>query len=132
MSTLNPLLLQTLAASGGNANSSIQEMLLSQLGDQDPTVSLLAKYLTQNQANDEEEEEEEEDDDASIQSTQEAEATYSQELEAAQVRNQKLVNIARQLWQELEDLDSELEDLRDRNDALAQALGACHLCWGED
>jgi hypothetical protein len=26
----------------------------------------------------------------------------------------------------------ELEILRARNDSLAEALGACHLCWGED
>jgi protein-disulfide isomerase len=37
---------------------------------------------------------------------------------------------------ELEELTSlmasELELLRARNDMLAAALGACHLCWGED
>jgi hypothetical protein len=30
------------------------------------------------------------------------------------------------------DLCAELEELRERNDVLAAALGACHLCWGED
>lgn len=27
---------------------------------------------------------------------------------------------------------AELRSLRSRNDVLADALGACHLCWGED
>jgi hypothetical protein len=27
---------------------------------------------------------------------------------------------------------AEMSDLRARNDLLAEALGACHLCWGED
>lgn len=32
---------------------------------------------------------------------------------------------------ELDELEAELEELRHRNDALAAALGACAICWGE-
>jgi hypothetical protein len=31
-----------------------------------------------------------------------------------------------------ESMSAELEVLRARNDMLATALGACHLCWGDD
>ena len=29
-------------------------------------------------------------------------------------------------------VEAEAEALRERNDILAAAVGACHLCWGED
>jgi hypothetical protein len=32
----------------------------------------------------------------------------------------------------MEQMYRELETLRERNDALSAALGACYLCWGED
>ena len=37
----------------------------------------------------------------------------------------ELKKIAKQMY-------AELEILRSRNDMLADALGGCHLCWGED
>jgi hypothetical protein len=37
-----------------------------------------------------------------------------------------------QLQRIMKRLYRELEDLRERNDSLAAALGACYLCWGED
>ena len=46
----------------------------------------------------------------------------------ARVDARQLVRLARLV----DELESELETLRYRNDAIAAAVGACHLCWGED
>ena len=35
-------------------------------------------------------------------------------------------------WADLEEMRRELADLREGNDTLAAALGACALCWGGD
>src|SRR5205823_3296661 len=40
-------------------------------------------------------------------------------------RGEKLKKLARTMF-------VEVQALRSRNDMLADALGACHLCWGED
>jgi hypothetical protein len=37
-----------------------------------------------------------------------------------------------ELRQQAESMFAELSQLRERNDVLAWALGACGLCWGED
>lgn len=37
-----------------------------------------------------------------------------------------------ELREQVENMFAELKALRDRNDVLAAALGACCLCWGED
>lgn len=37
-----------------------------------------------------------------------------------------------ELVQLLRNLFDEVEELRERNDSLAAALGACYLCWGQD
>ena len=42
-----------------------------------------------------------------------------------QQRTKELARLARKMF-------AELKVLRVRNDNLAAALGACHLCWGED
>jgi hypothetical protein len=38
----------------------------------------------------------------------------------------------RTLRERFEAMEDELDELRDRNDMLAAALGACAQCWGED
>jgi hypothetical protein len=40
--------------------------------------------------------------------------------------------VANELREDLRKLSAELKVLRDRNDLLAAALGACCLCWGQD
>jgi hypothetical protein len=38
----------------------------------------------------------------------------------------------RRLRRHLQAVEAELDELRERNDCLAAALGACYECWGED
>jgi hypothetical protein len=58
------------------------------------------------------------------------EPPQDQDFEATQAarlakRNKELKRMARSMF-------DEIQALRARNDMLAAALGACHLCWGED
>ena len=125
---LNPLLLKALAGSG-TGGASPQELLMSQLGEQDPTVAMLAQYLTQGSDDDDD------DNDEADAANAELEAAYTAQTEAIAAYEEKLhhvTEITRHLHQKLKDVYAELQDLRERNDLLAAALGACHLCWGED
>jgi hypothetical protein len=95
-------LLETLTAVSG-APPSMSE-LLAQLGESDPRMALVAKYLNQRE---------------------------SAQAETTDERQEKRESLAR-LERILKRLYRELEELRERNDSLAAALGACYLCWGED
>jgi hypothetical protein len=62
--------------------------------------------------------------------TEEDSAIVPQEQEIIEpekhpARTQKLRKLAKTMF-------AELQELRSRNDMLADVLGACHLCWGED
>jgi len=119
------LLLEALAAQAGGGEVNVQELLLSRLGgtgdDADPTVGLIARYLAQAQAESDTSSDDEEDEDL---------LDYPSELD--RVKSEERVRAFRRLRQTMEQMYQELEDLRERNDTLAAALGACHLCWGED
>ena len=119
MADLNPLLLQALAASGSGQGLPLQEMLLSQLNTDDPTLTLLTQMLAQQQTTPPVEENEDAIDQAEIE---------RQERE----KSQAMAKALRHLRTKIDDLYAELEDLRVRNDAIAAALGACYLCWGHD
>lgn len=121
---LNPLLLQALAASR-SGESSPQASLLSQFEGQDPAIALLTQYLTQQSHSDAE-------DDASDHTSEAESNAYLEELKLAHQRNKELVRVVRFLRQQLDVMTTELDEMRDRTDVLAQALGACYLCWGED
>jgi hypothetical protein len=117
------LLLESLVAqAGGGGGINVQQLLLSQLGgaddDADPTANLLARYLVQAQAREEEPPEDEEDEES------------SPELEEA--RSEERTRVFEQLRLTMEEIYEELEALRERNNDLAAALGACYRCWGED
>jgi hypothetical protein len=113
---LRTQLLSALAA-GTSGNVALQG-LLSQLGDADPTVGLLAQYLAQRQAQESSGED-------NVDSEFPGDSAGSeQSREMAQALDQLRGNV--------NDMYSELQILRERNDALAAALGACHLCWGDD
>ena len=143
---LNPLLLEALrsragsatdpalqtllsgmgAGASGGALPSTQE-LLSQLESTDPTVGLLAKYLAARQASESENSSEEE----AIEV--EGEAVYTAEVQSVAVEQfERLAQIVQRLGGHVTQLRAELDQLREMNDALAAALGACYLCWGED
>lgn len=91
------------------------EQLLAQMGEGDPRVSLVTKYL------------------ASRREAQEAEAEEAAAAEAEReaVEAEKQAAL-RSLQRMARSMYAELEELRGRNDMLAAALGACYLCWGEN
>lgn len=119
MADLNPLLLQALTASG-SGQLPLQEMLLSQLDTDDPTVALITQMLSQRQTAPAVEEDEDEAIDREEMERQERE------------KSQAMAKALRHLRTKIDDLYAELEGLRVQNDAVAAALGACYLCWGKD
>jgi hypothetical protein len=123
---IRSLLLEALTSPAGMGALPRAQDLLTQLGEADPTVRLIAQVLAQRQAQELESETSTEDemDLAPVQS--------ASERDKAEVRSSEMSRAVRQLRQQVESLYRELAELRDRNDALAAALGACHLCWGND
>jgi hypothetical protein len=85
-----------------------QELLL-QLGENDPRLRGLMRYMTLRQQ------------------VAEAESEPA-EPEAPEPEPPARPSTRRMLH----DLTVQLETLRERNDLLAAALGACYLCWGEE
>jgi DNA repair exonuclease SbcCD ATPase subunit len=117
-------LLQTLAAQAGEG-ANLQDLLLAQLGDNaDPTVNLIARYLAQQPQTDQVE---------SDTSPDEEEAEFfDSPSELNEARAEERARSLQSLRQTMEQMYEEVEALRERNDTLAAALGACYLCWGED
>ncbi|MCI0394336.1 MAG: hypothetical protein L0332_07030 [Chloroflexi bacterium] len=107
------LLLQRLtgASAGPEAEATTQEML-AQMVAADPRLQWVHQYLAQRQA-------------ANAQEAHNLSA-FARESDDSQLR------AVRQLRQQMKALMLELQELRERNDSLAAALGACYLCWGED
>lgn len=129
-STTDPVLQTLLSGMGtgasGGALPSAQE-LLSQLESTDPTVGLIAKYLAARHASERESSSEEE----AIEV--EGEAVYAAEVQSVAVEQfERLAQVVQRLGEHVTKLRAELDQLRDVNDALAAALGACYLCWGKD
>jgi hypothetical protein len=93
--------------------------LLLQLGQTNPKVGLIAQYLAQRRAEEPE-------------SESEADVDADWEYADADDRAGGTPEALDHLRQMAEDMYVELEELRERNDILATALGACYLCWGED
>jgi hypothetical protein len=126
MSTdLNSILQSMVTNPGQGINAAATQALLSQFTDDDPTMNLLATYLTQRDASTHRAEVNEE-------TTANETAECTAELERARERSEKSAAAVRELRDHIENLFAELEMLRERNDALAHALGACALCWGGD
>jgi len=115
------LLLENLAA-GAQPGGAEMQGLLAQLGETDPRVGLIARYFEQQRAAEAAAADEEAKDDEEENEPQRARSKRSAERREA-VRS--LQRLARSMYEEL-------EVLRERNDTLAAALGACYLCWGED
>jgi hypothetical protein len=126
MSTDPQSLLLEHIASGGNGGVNIEDVI-AQIGDADPRLSLVAKYLAHQRAAEKEEDEDRETldvdsgDSGARRRRQDSPALSRERIEAIK----SLQRLARNMF-------AELEELRQRNDMLALALGACHLCWGED
>jgi hypothetical protein len=132
---LQPLLLETLRSrSDASMNPALQALLsganpaeaagalpstqelLDQIGSTNPTLGLIARYLTARRAAESE---------VVIEADGEAEDEHAEE-------EPRLAQVVQRVEQQVSKLHAELERLRERNDACAAALGACYLCWGED
>jgi hypothetical protein len=89
------------------------QSLLAQVAETNPRLAPIVNYLARRQAE-----------------RQEQKANDATEITVEEPTNQresvgKLESTVKRLYQEL-------RMLRGRNDALAAALGACYLCWGDD
>jgi hypothetical protein len=107
---------------GINTASSPQDAL-AQLGDANPTLSLLAQYLGQRRVGEEQG------------STTPDDGEHPQgrhDLDDAKSRSNGTSTAMRHLARKVEAIYVELQDLRVNNEALAAALGACSRCWGTD
>jgi hypothetical protein len=110
---MSDALMQTLLArlGGGGSEPFAPADALSALASSDPTLAPLVGYLQQRLA------------------TPTVIEGHAEEVpEPAPDQRQRtkdLVQLSRKMF-------AELTELRARNDSLALALGACHLCWGED
>ncbi len=91
-------------AVGAEAQASMPELVAQMVGS-DPRQQWMKQYLAQRQT-----------------LPQEAHMPVLQEAERGQA----------QAMRRLRQVTLELQELRERNDTLAAALGACYLCWGED
>jgi len=122
MADLNSLLLQALTASGSGSNLSMRELLLSQLDSDAPEAALLANYLKQQDEN--ELSSEGEDDPIPLyRSPQEVEAKFEEMAKTVQELRARL--------DEVDQIYEELEELRERDEMISAALGACY-CWGRN
>jgi len=108
------------AISGGATNP--LSLLLSQLGGQapdDPRVALMTQLLEQRLAA------------APAGPAEDEEETQAARL-AAEEEGRERARRLRELDDTVKQVYAELKVLRERNDALAAALGACFLCFGTD
>ena len=108
------------ALTAGANRGSVVQGLLSQLSDSDPTVSLISQYLAQRQ-------EQGSENYVDALPTEDA----GEQVEAEE-QTRALTQALTQLREKVNGMYAELRRLRDRNETLAAALGACYLCWGED
>lgn len=102
MDDVTRILLTQLA--GGDARSSMAEVVAQQLGDDDPLTGMLLQRLS----------------------------APGDEPEPPEVDLEERARDDPELADLLERLYEELEVLRERNATLADALGACRRCFGED
>lgn len=122
---LNSILQAMVTNPGQGISAAATQALLSQVTDDDPTMNLLTAYLAQRDTTTQREE-------VSEETNAHETAACAAELERARERSEKSAAAVRELRDRIEELFAELELLRERNDALAYALGACALCWGGD
>src|SRR5438552_6674011 len=122
---LNTILEALTAGPGQGMGAVTQQALLAQMAEENPTVDLLTKYFNQRQ------EQVSKSETSAVEESDEL-SEYSTELDRAETRTIETTEAMRELRERIERLYAELETLRERNDSLAVAVGACPLCWGED
>src|ERR1043166_1124011 len=107
----NNILFQQLLGKTGEQPT--MQSLLAQVAETNPNLAPFANYLIQREA---------------ARCEQEAREEAQKTVEEQPGQRESLKNLELTVHK----LYRELEDLRGRNDALAAALGACYLCWGDD
>jgi|SRR5215472_6926625 len=139
---MNQLLMQMLAARGGTPNPVVADLLarmnsagpggcpnvedlLAQQAATNPLAAMLAKQFEAQKAAREAVNE-------SRVIDVEAVPTGKEEEEAAAAAMEARAKELDQLREKMNALLTELEVLRQRNDTLAAAVGACCLCWGQN
>jgi hypothetical protein len=126
--TADPTLQAVLSGSAEGATLPTQEEMLSQLESTNPTMGLIAKYLASRQTPESETNSE---DEAEGEEAVEAPLTEENRLLAFE-QSLRLAQVVQRLHGQVKKMRAELDQLREINDTLAAALGACYLCWGED
>jgi hypothetical protein len=125
---IQSLLLEALTSPTGTGALPTVQDLLTQLGEAaDPNVRLIAQLLVRRQQLRELENETPPEEGVTLELSQ-----SSSETDQAEMGSREMSRIARQLRQKVASMYKELAELRDRNDAMAAALGACYVCWGDD
>ncbi len=104
------------AARTSGGRKAALETILAQTAEADPTTAAVVQLLAQRQASSPEQEKEEDDD-----------ATHARQ----EVIERRRTLVAR-LRSHLESLTNRIATLEARDVELAQALGACPTCWGEE
>jgi hypothetical protein len=118
--------------SGDNSSPTVEE-LLTQFGDSNPTASLILRYMANQQALVPSNNERSVTETAPVlvrEIAQDASGSDREVLHAEE--SSGAIPELTELRQQVESMFAELKQFRERNDALAWALGACCLCWGED
>jgi hypothetical protein len=107
--------------SGGDSQPNAQE-LIAKLSEDNPMLGMLAQQMAQKKA-----------EQGSIIDADTLEVeSLEEEPEVPSVQLAQLCAQVEELRGSLQAVSHELAALRDREDILAEALGACCLCWGED
>lgn len=122
-------LLEALTSATGTGALPRAQDLLTQLGQAHPTVRLIAQFLAQSHAQEPQNETPSDDSEEAVNSEL---SQFSSESDKTEIRSGEMSRAVRQLRQKVERMYGELATLRNRNDVLALALGACYLCWGND
>jgi hypothetical protein len=119
------LLMQMLAARAGGGGEGATPLLAALSGDGDSTSEILKNYAAlRAPREDDNEAEEYEDMDVSVDPAEpESEPGPRNSASSKPVDQRRYVELLREL-------STELQEVRERCDALAAALGACYLCWG--
>src|SRR5688572_14384005 len=112
--SLSPLV-SMLTGAEGLSSSDVTEQLLSRLAERDPRLALLATQMVRARA-------------VENNATDDEPAGADADTERTERRNE----IRTRLRERIATMSAELTMLRERSDALAQALGACARCWGAD
>jgi hypothetical protein len=120
----NPALLELLtrlnATDGLNGGANLED-LLSQQAATNPTAAMLAKILAEQRAQAAKEEAQ----------VIDVEARHEDRPEECDPREEDPAAELQELREKMNGLLAEMELLRQRNDTLAAAVGACCHCWGQ-